>query len=69
MAAKATDQAKAAVALNPLAIGSGVVTLLATALYIAPSMGIKVPDKIARLANVAMTVSAALGIRSLVRPA
>lgn len=68
MATKATEQAKA-VALNPLALGSGIITVIATVLYVLPSMGVKVPDKVARLANVAMTVSAALGIKSLVRPA
>jgi hypothetical protein len=68
MGAKATEQAKA-VALNPVALGSGVITVVATVLYVLPSMGVKVPDKVARMSNVAMTLAAALGIRSLVRPA
>lgn len=68
MATKATEQAKKAVTLNPLAIGSGVITVIATVLYVLPSMGVNVPDKVARMANVAMTVAAALGIKSLVRP-
>lgn len=68
MAAKATEQAKAAVNLSPVAIGSGIVTIVATVLYVLPSMGVRVPDKVARLANVALTFAAALGIKSLVKP-
>lgn len=69
MAAKTTEEAKSIVKREPVLIGSGIVTLLSTALYVAPSLGIKIPDQAQKIASLAFTAAGAFGIRSLVKPA
>lgn len=53
---------------EPAAIATGVVTLLATFMYVAPSMGIGIPDTVAKVITLVLTLAAGLGIRSVVTP-
>lgn len=69
--AKQVESSKAAslVKREPVMMVSGVVTLLSTALFVAPALGIKIPDKITKSVSLGMTALGAFGIRSLVKPA
>lgn len=60
---------KSLVKREPVLIGSAVLTIVSTALYVAPSLGLKIPDKAQKLISVALTLAGGLGLRSLVRPA
>jgi hypothetical protein len=53
---------------EPAVFATGAVTLLATILYVAPSLGIEVPDTIAKVVTLVLTIAAGFGIRSAVVP-
>lgn len=53
---------------EPAVFATGVVTLIATALYVAPSIGLEVPDTVAKVVTLILTVAAGFGIRSAVTP-
>lgn len=69
MAAKAVEAPKSLVKREPIAFISAAVTLLSTALYLAPSVGIKVPDKAAKIISLGLTLAGGIGGRILVKPA
>jgi hypothetical protein len=54
---------------EPAAIATGVVTLLATFMFVAPDMGIGIPDTVAKVLALVLYVASGLGIRSVVVPA
>lgn len=68
--AKATTPAapKALVKREPALVATGVATLLSTFLYVAPSIGIPIPDSVIKVASALFTVLAGFGIRSAVQP-
>lgn len=68
MATKAAEAPKSLVKREPVAFISAAITLISTALYVAPSVGIKVPDKAAKVVSLALTLAGGLGARLLVRP-
>lgn len=53
---------------EPAVVATGAVTLLATFMYVAPSVGIEIPDTVAKVLTLVLTVAAGLGIRSAVTP-
>lgn len=53
---------------EPALFATGVLTLLGTALFVAPSLGIAIPDTVAKVAQLVFTVAAGFGIRSAVTP-
>lgn len=53
---------------EPAVFATGAVTLLATLLYVAPSLGLEVPDTVAKVVTLVLTVAAGFGIRSAVVP-
>jgi hypothetical protein len=53
---------------EPAVFATGVVTLLATILYVAPSLGVEFPDTVAKVVSLVLTVAAGFGIRSAVTP-
>jgi hypothetical protein len=61
--------AKSLIKREPVAIATGALTLLATAVYVLPSIGIKVPDKVQKGLTLLGILAQGLGIRSLVKPA
>jgi hypothetical protein len=61
--------AKSLIKREPVAIGTALLTLVGTALYVLPSVGIKIPDKAAKLIQLGFTLAGGLGLRSLVKPA
>lgn len=65
----APAEAKSLIKREPVAIATGALTLLATAVYVLPSIGIKVPDKVQKGLTLLGIVAQGLGIRSLVKPA
>lgn len=67
--APATPAAKSLVKREPVALATGALTLLATAVYVLPSMGIKIPDKVQKGLTLLGIVAQGLGVRSLVKPA
>lgn len=71
MAAKQPAAAKSIVKREPVLIGSAIVTLLSTALYVAPSISpkLKLPDSAQKAIGLLFTAAGAFGIRSLVKPA
>lgn len=71
MAAKTEPAAKAAgsiVKREPAVIATGAVTILATLMYVAPSMGIPIPDTVSKVVAAVLTIAAGFGIRSAVMP-
>lgn len=71
MAAKvvAAAPAKASVIKRePALFATGAVTLIATLAYVAPSLGIEIPDSVAKIVSLVLTVAAGFGIRSAVVP-
>jgi hypothetical protein len=68
MATKTAEAPKSLVKREPVAFISAAVTLLSTALYVAPSVGIKVPDKVAKVISLGLTLAGGLGARLLVKP-
>lgn len=70
MAKAATAAApKSLIKREPVALISAAVTLLSTAIYLAPSVGIKIPDKAQKIISLALTLAGGLGARVLVKPA
>lgn len=67
--AKATEAPKSLVKREPVAFISAGVTLLSTAIYLAPSVGIKIPDKAQKIISLGLTLAGGLGARVLVKPA
>jgi hypothetical protein len=65
----APAEAKSLIKREPVAIATGALTLLATAVYVLPSIGIKVPDKVQKGLTLLGILAQGLGIRSLVKPA
>lgn len=49
-------------------IATGAVTMLATIMYVAPGMGIPIPDSVAKVVTLVLTIAAGFGIRSAVTP-
>jgi hypothetical protein len=69
MAVKAAEPAKSLVKREPVVFISAAVTLLSTAIYLAPSVGIKIPDRAQKIISLGLTLAGGLGARVLVRPA
>lgn len=69
MATKAADAPKSLIKREPVAFISAGVTLLSTAIYLAPSVGIKIPDKAQKIISLGLTLAGGLGARVLVKPA
>lgn len=65
----APAEAKSLVKREPVAIATGALTLLATAVYVLPSLGIEIPDKVQKGLTLLGILAQGLGIRSLVKPA
>lgn len=59
---------KSLVKREPIALISVGITLLSTALYLAPSVGIKIPDKAAKIITLGLQLAGGLGGRILVKP-
>lgn len=53
---------------EPIAFISVGITLLSTAIYLAPSVGIKIPDRIQKIISLGLTLAGGLGGRILVKP-
>jgi hypothetical protein len=53
---------------EPAAVATGVVTLLATFMFVAPGMGIGIPDSVAKILALVLYMASGLGIRSAVQP-
>lgn len=53
---------------EPAMLATGVVTLLSTIMYLAPSMGVAVPDTVAKVIATVLMMAAGFGIRSVVKP-
>jgi hypothetical protein len=68
-AAAAAAPTKSLVKREPVVFISAAVTLISTALYLAPSVGIKVPDKVAKIVSLGLTLASSFGARILVKPA
>jgi hypothetical protein len=68
MAKPVPEQAVTALTRNPAAIGSVALSLVGTLLYLLPVIGVKVPTKVSKIANVAMTLGATFGFKLLVKP-
>lgn len=70
MAAKTQPAAKAAGIFKrePAVIATGIVTLISTFLFVAPDMGIPIPETVAKAIAVVLTLAAGFGIRSVVQP-
>lgn len=62
-------EAKSLIKREPVAIATGALTLLATVVYVLPSIGIKIPDKVQKGLTLIGILAQGLGIRSLVKPA
>lgn len=67
--AAAAAAPKSLVKREPVAFISAAVTLLSTAIYLAPSVGIKIPDKAQKIISLGLTLAGGLGARVLVKPA
>lgn len=71
MAAKTQPAAKAAgsvVKREPAVIATAIVTLISTFLFVAPGIGIPIPETVAKAIAVVLTLAAGFGIRSVVQP-
>jgi hypothetical protein len=60
--------AKPLVKREPIVVGSAALTLVSTLLYLAPAIGIKIPDKVAKSVTLALTLGGGFGLRNLVKP-
>lgn len=69
MAAKPVEVAKPLLKREPVLVVSAAYTLLTTALYLAPTFGIKLPESAVKVISLGSTIAGAFGIRSLVKPA
>jgi hypothetical protein len=66
--ASAAAPAKSIVKREPAVFATAAVTLIGTILYLAPSVGIEIPDNVAKIATLFFTIAAGFGIRSAVTP-
>lgn len=66
--ATAAPKGKSVVKREPAVFATAAVTLIGTALYLAPSVGIAIPDPVAKVLTLLFTLAAGLGIRSAVKP-
>lgn len=64
----ATPAPKSLIKREPVALATGAMTVLSTIVYVLPSMGIKIPDKVQKGFSLLAMVAGGVGIRSLVRP-
>jgi hypothetical protein len=69
LAAKTEPKAASLLKREPVALATGAMTVLSTVVYVLPSMGIKIPDKVQKGFSLLAMVAGGLGIRSLVKPA
>lgn len=53
---------------EPALIAGGIVTMLSTFMFVAPDLGIEIPDTVAKVITLILVVAASLGIRSKVTP-
>ena len=53
---------------EPVMMASAAMTLAMTAMYVAPQFGVKIPDKVTKVASLALTLAGGLGVRMLVKP-
>lgn len=65
----APTEAKTLLKREPVAIATGALTLLATAVYVLPSIGIKIPPVVQKGVTLIGILAQGLGVRSLVKPA
>lgn len=69
MPAKPAVEAKSLIKREPVLLLSGAVTLISTALYVAPkAFGIPIPDKVAKIISLGLMIAGGLGGRSMVKP-
>lgn len=68
-AAAAAPTGPKALVRDPLAIGSAVLTIAATVLYVLPAFGIKLPAAAQKASSVAFTIASALGLKVTTKPA
>lgn len=70
MAVKAQPAAKGGslVKREPAVIATAIVTLISTCLFVMPSLGVEIPDTVAKVIAMVLTVAAGFGIRSAVTP-
>jgi hypothetical protein len=66
--ANPTPPARSLAKREPVIIGSAALTLVSTALYLLPAIGVKVPDKAAKFVTLALTLAGSFGLRNLVKP-
>lgn len=65
----APAEAKSLLKREPVALATGAMTILSTVVYVLPSMGLPIPDKVQKGITLLAMVAGGLGIRSLVKPA
>lgn len=53
---------------EPAVFATAAVTVIATLMYVAPSVGVEIPDNVAKILALVLTLAAGLGIRSAVIP-
>lgn len=63
-----TAKPKSVVKREPALILTGAATLIATALFVAPSLGIPVPGTVQKIVAAGLTILAGFGIRPQVTP-
>jgi hypothetical protein len=59
---------KSIVKREPAVILTGVATLIATAVFVAPSIGLEIPDTVQKVVAAGLTILAGFGIRPQVTP-
>lgn len=59
---------KSLVKREPVAIASAFLTLVGTVLFVAPSVGLAIPDNVAKIVQLVFTLAGGLGVRMLVKP-
>lgn len=53
---------------EPAVFATAAVTIIATLMYVAPGLGIAIPDTVAKAIASVLTIAAGFGIRSTVTP-
>jgi hypothetical protein len=53
---------------EPAAFATALVTLVSTALFLAPSVGVPIPDTVQKAVAIGLMVAGGFGIRSVVTP-
>lgn len=69
-AAEPAATAKSLIKREPVVVGSGILTLISTVLYVLPSIapGVKIPPNAAKIISLAITFAGSFGLRQLVKP-